>query len=116
MFLLSDWHDEGFAVIGSVDGGDGPGDADAQEDVDGITSRHVADRRVGVLILSGRHFAGEHVWWPTQQQETAKSTAAAAKENVARPATESEKDMEKQLHNHVSSRPAACVYINYLYI
>jgi hypothetical protein len=23
--------------------------------------------------------------------------------------------MEKQLHNHVSSRPAACVYINYLY-
>jgi hypothetical protein len=24
--------------------------------------------------------------------------------------------MEKQLHNHVSSRPAACVYINYLYI
>lgn len=48
-------------MIGPVDGGDGPSDADTQEDVDGVTSRHVTDRRVGVLILSGRHFTGEHV-------------------------------------------------------
>jgi len=27
-----------------VDGGDGPGDADAKEDVDGVTARHVTDR------------------------------------------------------------------------
>ena len=59
--LLSDWDDECLAVIGPVDGGDGPSDADTQEDVDGVTSRHVTDRRVGVLILSGRHFTGEHV-------------------------------------------------------
>lgn len=52
------------------------------------------------------------------RQETAKSTAAAAKENVARPAMESgkitaaereKKKWEKQVHNHVSSRLAACV-------
>ena len=46
---------------GLVDGGHGPGDADAQEDVDGVASRHVADRRVGVLVLSGGHFTGEHI-------------------------------------------------------
>lgn len=57
----SDGHDELLAVPRLVDGSHGPGDADSEEDVDGVTSRHVADRSVGVLILSGGHFAGEHI-------------------------------------------------------
>lgn len=59
--LLSNWHDECFSMPSPVDGSDGPGDTDAQEDVDGVTSRHVADRRVGVLILGSSHFTGKHV-------------------------------------------------------
>ena len=44
-----------------VDGGDGPGDADAQEDVDGVGARHVAHRVVRAVVANGRHLGGEGV-------------------------------------------------------
>lgn len=54
-------HPELLAFGGVVDGGDGPGHADAQEDVDGVTSCHVADGGVSVLVLDGRHLTGKGV-------------------------------------------------------
>ena len=44
-----------------VDGGDGPGDADAEEDVDGVGARHVAHRVVRGLVTDGGHLGGEGV-------------------------------------------------------
>ena len=44
-----------------VDGGDGPGDADAEEDVDGVGARHVAHRVVRAVVADGRHLGGEGV-------------------------------------------------------
>ena len=44
-----------------VDGGDGPGDADAQEDVDGVGARHVAHRVVRAVVADGRHLGREGV-------------------------------------------------------
>jgi len=54
-------HFEVVALGGVVDGGDRPRDADAEEHVDGVTAGHVADRRVGVFVVDGRHLAGERV-------------------------------------------------------
>ena len=54
-------HAELLAVDGVVDGGDGPGHADTQEHVDGVTSCHVADGGVSVLVLDGRHLTGKGV-------------------------------------------------------
>lgn len=54
--------DPELSALGAVvDGSDGPGHADTQEDVDGIAPRHVADGGVRVLILDGRHLTGEGV-------------------------------------------------------
>lgn len=55
-------HPEFMALWVVVDGGDGPGHSDAQEDVDGVTARHVSNGRVGVLILCRCHFTGKSVW------------------------------------------------------
>lgn len=44
-----------------VDGGDGPGDADAEEDVNGVTAGHVADRVVRVFVLNGGDFRRKRV-------------------------------------------------------
>ena len=44
-----------------VNGGDGPSDADAEEDIDGVAASHIADRIVGVLVLNGGDFGGEGV-------------------------------------------------------
>jgi len=44
-----------------VNGGYGPGDADSQEDVDGVTASDVADGRISVLILNGSHFTGKRI-------------------------------------------------------
>lgn len=52
-----------------LDGGYRPGDANTQEDVDGVAARHVTDGSVGVLILDSGHFAGERVCQIRQQIE-----------------------------------------------
>ncbi len=44
------------------DGGQCPGDADAQEDVHCIAAGDVADGAVGVLVILSGHLAGECVW------------------------------------------------------
>ena len=44
-----------------VDGGDGPGDADAEEDVDGVGAGHVAHGRVRGVVLDGGHLRSERV-------------------------------------------------------
>ena len=44
-----------------VDGGDGPGDADAEEHVDSVGARHVAHRVVCSLVTDGSHFRGEGI-------------------------------------------------------
>lgn len=72
-----------------VNGGDGPGHADAQEHVDGITSRHVADGGVGILVLGGRHLAGEGIWRKRRDSVRAprlgpRSTTAATTAYLAR--------------------------------
>lgn len=49
-------------VIGIVvDGSDGPSDTDSQEDVDSITSCHIANGGISVLVLDGCHLTGEGV-------------------------------------------------------
>lgn len=53
-----------------VDGRHAPRDADAQEDVDSVGARHVADGRVGVAVVDGRHLAGERVCTQPSNQPT----------------------------------------------
>ncbi|ETE58450.1 hypothetical protein L345_15829, partial [Ophiophagus hannah] len=50
-----------FALESPVDGRHGPGHPQAQEDVDRIAARHVADRRIRTLVLQGSHFAGKGI-------------------------------------------------------
>ena len=38
-----------------------PRNADAEENVDGVAARHVADRRVGVLVADGRDLARKRI-------------------------------------------------------
>lgn len=45
-----------------VDGGDGPGQADAQEHVDRIAARDIADAIIGTLVMLGGNHAGECIW------------------------------------------------------
>lgn len=45
-----------------VDGSDGPGHANTQEDVDSVTTCNVADWGVGILVLDGCHLTGKGVW------------------------------------------------------
>ena len=52
-----------------VDGGDGPRDADAEEDVDGVGTGDVADGGVGGLVLDGGHLGGEGVCGRDAQSE-----------------------------------------------
>lgn len=48
-------------MAGMVNGCDAPRDADPQEDVHRVTSGHVPDARIGVLVLAGGHLARERV-------------------------------------------------------
>ena len=50
-----------FSLGGPVDGGHGPCDTDAQEDVDGVGASDVADRVVSMVVLDGSHLGGESV-------------------------------------------------------
>lgn len=54
--------DELVAVHGVIDGGDGPGDADAQEHVHSVAAGHVAHRVVSCAVLDRGHLAGERVF------------------------------------------------------
>lgn len=45
-----------------VDGGHRPSHADPQEHVNSVAAGHIANRRVGMLVLHGGHFAGKGVW------------------------------------------------------
>lgn len=54
--------DELVAVHGVVDGGDGPGDADAQEHVHGVAAGHVAHGVVSCAVLDRGHLARERVF------------------------------------------------------
>lgn len=56
-------HFELFSLAGVVDSRDGPSHADSKKNVDGIASRHVADRGVCILVLDGCHLTGKGVWW-----------------------------------------------------
>ena len=60
--LPADRHSEDFTPVSFDYGGHWPGDADTKEDVDGVTTRHIADRSIGVLVLNGGHFAGKRIW------------------------------------------------------
>lgn len=48
-------------MAGPVAGGDGPGHTDAEEDVNCVAARHVADGSVGILVLDGGYLAGEGI-------------------------------------------------------
>lgn len=55
-------HVKFLSLQGPVDGGHGPGQANAQEDVDGVAARDVADGGVCVHVLDGSRFAGKRIW------------------------------------------------------
>lgn len=55
-------HVELLSLKGPVDGGHGPGQADAQEDVDGVAACDVANGGVCVHVLDGGSFAGKGIW------------------------------------------------------
>ena len=61
-------------VGGPVDGCDGPGDADAEEHVDGVGARHVAHRVVSRVVLDGGHLGGERVCGDAQGRRLALGT------------------------------------------
>lgn len=54
-------HPELLALGVVVNGSDGPGHADSQEHVDSVTSRHIADGGVSVLVLDGCHLTRKRV-------------------------------------------------------
>jgi len=53
--------DEWRALYGVIDGGNRPGDSDAQKDVDGVTSGHVTNGGVGVAVVDGSHLTGKRI-------------------------------------------------------
>jgi len=55
-------HPELSALCVVVNGSDGPGYTNPQEDIDGVTSCHVADGGVCILVLDSCHFTGEGIW------------------------------------------------------
>ena len=61
MDLPADRYPEDFTSVSLDYGSHGPGDTDAEEDVDGVAARHIANGSVGVLVLNGGHFAGERI-------------------------------------------------------
>lgn len=61
MDLLSREDLEVVAIEVVVDGGEGPGDADAKEDVDCVGTRHVTNGGVSVRVLLGGHLRRECV-------------------------------------------------------
>lgn len=52
-------HSELFPVGRVVNGGNGPGHTDAQEHIDGVAARDIADGGICILVLGGCHLAGE---------------------------------------------------------
>ena len=44
-----------------VDSSNAPRDADTQEDINRVTSGHITNAGVGVLVLAGGHFTRERV-------------------------------------------------------
>jgi len=44
-----------------VHGRDGPGNADAEEDVHGVAASDVAHGGISVLVLDGGHFTGKRI-------------------------------------------------------
>ena len=67
-------HVELLSLQGPVDGGHGPGQANAQEDVDGVAACDVADGGVCVHVLDGSRFAGKRIW---KEAETVKAGGEA---------------------------------------
>ena len=60
-YWLARLHFKLIAVQGVVNGCDAPCNADPQEDVHRVTSGHVPNASVGVLVLAGGHLARERV-------------------------------------------------------
>jgi hypothetical protein len=74
--LLSGFHLERSALDVVVDGGHQPRHPYAQEHVHRVAPGHVAHAGVGVLVVDGRHFAGESVWNREQLQQHRTTVAA----------------------------------------
>lgn len=55
-------HVELLSLHGPVDGSHGPGQANAQEDIDGVAACDVANRGICIHVLDGGSFAGKRVW------------------------------------------------------
>lgn len=58
---------KGLALGAPCHSRDGPGHADAKEDVDSVGAGDVADGGVGILVLDGSDLAGEGVWMKTSK-------------------------------------------------
>ena len=69
MHSLSRKYFEVVALNVVEDGSDGPGDADAEEDVDGVGAGDVTDGGVSVGVLLGSHLGGEGVWGQEMSQQ-----------------------------------------------
>lgn len=55
-------HVELLSLHGPVDGGHGPGQANAQEDIDGVAACDVANGGICIHVLDGGSFAGKRIW------------------------------------------------------
>lgn len=60
--LPSRIHQEIVSVVRVVDGSDGPGYTDAEEDIHSITSGHISHTGISVLVLDGGHLTRECIW------------------------------------------------------
>lgn len=56
------WHVELLSLVSPVDGGHWPRQSNAQEDVDGIAARDIANGSICIHVLDGGCFASKSVW------------------------------------------------------
>jgi len=104
--------DEELFTLGCpVDGCHGPRDADAEEDVDGVGTGHVADRVVGSLVLDGSHFTGESVRNRCAESHEGNGIDGILKENEAAQVTGNVTDNSSANTNHGNGNDEARVTV-----
>lgn len=74
LFLLSRIDFEITTMIRMIEGGNRPGQSDAQKHVHRIAAGHIANAGICVLVLNGGHFAGERIWGTSRNTHNYKDT------------------------------------------
>ena len=84
-----------------VDGRHRPGHADAQEDIDRVAARHVADGGVGVAVLHGGHLAGKCVCGRRGREKALQKGGERERRNKRKRKKSCERGEEREGDKHV---------------